>query len=74
MEGMRSIRKGLVVKAYQRTPDMAYKAPDYYRGKRKRDRSIVIDREERLRYYRGELPEEASHCDPFPEKIRSKRT
>ncbi len=27
------------------------------------------DHEERLKYYRGEIPEEVSHCDPFPEKI-----
>ncbi len=29
----------------------------------------IFDQEERLKYYRGELPEEVSHCDPFPEKI-----
>lgn len=29
----------------------------------------ISDREERLKYYRGQLPQEASHCDPFPEKI-----
>jgi hypothetical protein len=74
MEGMRSTRKGLVVKAYQWTPDLASKTPNHYRGKTKRDRSIVIDPEESLRYYRGELPEEVSHCDPFPEKIRLKRS
>ncbi len=27
-------------------------------------------KEERLKYYQGELPQEASHCDPFPEKMR----
>ena len=30
----------------------------------------IFDHEERLKYYRGELPEEVSHYDPFPEKIR----
>lgn len=36
------------------------------------DRGIfdkIFDREESLKYYRGELPQEVSHCDPFPEKI-----
>jgi hypothetical protein len=36
------------------------------------DRKIfdkIFDHEERLKYYRGELPEEVSHCDPFPQKI-----
>ena len=36
------------------------------------DRKIfdkILDDEERLEYYRGEPPEEVSHCDPFPEKI-----
>jgi hypothetical protein len=70
MEGMRFIRKSSVVEAYQRTPDLATTTPNYYREKAKRGRSIVIDREETLKYYRGELPEEVSHCDPFPEKIR----
>jgi hypothetical protein len=29
----------------------------------------ISDCEESLKYYRGQLPQEASHCDPFPEKI-----
>lgn len=29
----------------------------------------IIERQERLKYYRGEVPKEVSHCDPFPEKI-----
>ena len=27
----------------------------------------IFDHEESLKYYRGELPAEVSHCDPFPE-------
>jgi len=27
------------------------------------------DHEEILEYYRGKIPKEVSHCDPFPEKI-----
>ena len=56
------------MEAYQRTPDLATKTPNYYRKKAKRGRSIVIDREETLKYYRGEIPEDVSHYDPFPEK------
>jgi len=36
------------------------------------DRKIfdkIFDHEQRLKYFRGELPEEVSHFDPFPEKI-----
>ena len=29
----------------------------------------IYEHEESLKYYRGEVPEEVSHCDPFPEKI-----
>ena len=29
----------------------------------------IFDHEEILKYYRGEIPEEACHYDPFPEKI-----
>jgi hypothetical protein len=28
----------------------------------------ISDDEESLKYYRGEVPEEVSHYDPFPEK------
>ena len=28
----------------------------------------IFDHEESLKYYRGEVPEEVSHYDPFPEK------
>ena len=28
----------------------------------------IFDHEETLKYYRGQVPEEASHYDPFPEK------
>jgi hypothetical protein len=28
----------------------------------------IFDHAEILKYYRGEVPEEVSHCDPFPEK------
>ena len=41
------------------------------------DRKIsdeICDREESLKYYRGQLPQEAFHCDPFPEKISLKRS
>ncbi len=30
----------------------------------------IFDHEESLKYYRGDVPQEASHYDPFPEKIR----
>jgi hypothetical protein len=29
----------------------------------------IFDHEESLKYYRGEVPQEASHYDPFPDKI-----
>ena len=28
----------------------------------------ILDHEETIKYYRGQVPEEASHYDPFPEK------
>ena len=37
-------------------------------GRRISDEIFV--REESLKYYRGQLPQDASHCDPFPEKIK----
>ena len=30
----------------------------------------IFDHEESLKYYRGDVPQEASHYDPFPEKRR----
>jgi len=39
---MRFIRKGLVVEAYQWTPDLAYKTPNYYWDKTKRGWWIAI--------------------------------
>ena len=47
--------------------------PEFLENEQGFDRRIldkIFDRQESLRYYRGELPEEVSHYDPFPEKIR----
>ncbi len=55
---------------YQKESLPGYSVSDKERGFNGNAVENIFDREEILKYYRGKVPEEVSHCDPFPEKIR----